>query len=42
MLADLKGRFLFECRPDLFPQGRLTPLECELWGRYYDDKSRNK
>ena len=28
-------RFLFEVRPDLFPQGFLTQAEIELWARYY-------
>lgn len=37
-LADFRGRFLFEIRPDLFPQGFLTPLEIDLWGRYFEDK----
>ncbi len=40
MLCDLKQRFLFEALPDLFPS-RLTDVECELWGRYYEDKSRS-
>lgn len=38
MLCDLRGRFLFEVLPDLFPEGRLTGVEVELWGRYYSDK----
>ena len=42
MLADQKGRFLYECRPDLFPVGYLTPVECELWGLYYEDKSKKR
>jgi len=39
-LCDKKGRFLFEALTDLFPQ-RLTSVECELWGMYYEDKSRD-
>ncbi len=31
---------LFEVRPDLFPQGRLTDLELELWSLYLDDKNK--
>jgi hypothetical protein len=31
-LCDMKGRFLFEARPDLFPERRLTDVECALWG----------
>jgi hypothetical protein len=41
MLCDLKDRFLFEVIPDVFPEGRLTDIECALWGRYYGDKNRN-
>ncbi len=39
-ICDRKGRFLFEVRPDLFPQGQLTTVECRLWGMYYEDKAR--
>ena len=28
---------LYELRPDLFPQGYLTSVEGELWGRFYKD-----
>ncbi len=39
-LCDMRGRFLFEVRPDLFPHGRLTGVECELWGMFYEDRRR--
>jgi hypothetical protein len=42
MLCDLKGRFLFEALPDLFPERRLTDVECALWGRYYADKNQDR
>ena len=35
-LCNKSGRFLFEARPDLFPQGYLTDLEMEMWGEYYE------
>jgi len=35
-LAGGGHRFLFEVRPDIFPQGYLTPLEVDLWSRYYE------
>jgi hypothetical protein len=37
-------RFLFEVRPDLFPQGWLTPLEIGLWAKFYNrlDEKRKK
>jgi len=38
MLADHKGRFMFEIRPDLFPQGYLTQLETEVWAEYFESK----
>lgn len=42
LLCEQRGRFLFEVRPDLFPEGRLTDVESALWGIYYEDrKSRH-
>jgi len=46
-LCHERQRFLYEARPDIFPQGYLTDTEMELWGMYYDHikrkrKSRNK
>lgn len=35
----MKGRFLFEVLPDLFPP-RLTEIETGLWARYFEDKER--
>ena len=36
------GKFLYEARPDIFPQGYLTHTEIELWGIYYKNlKARN-
>jgi len=40
MLCDKKDRFLFEVRPDLFPQGWLSELEVALWGKYYEEQNR--
>ena len=37
-LADLKGAFLYQVRPDIFPEGYLTLIEIELWGLYYYNK----
>lgn len=31
------GKPLYELRPDLFPYGRMTHLESELWARYIKD-----
>jgi hypothetical protein len=42
MLCDLKQRFLFEVIPDIIPGGRLTDVECNLWGMYYSDKNRDQ
>ena len=38
-LCHAKGRFLYEVRPDLFPQGFLTRLEIELWNDFYEEKN---
>lgn len=36
-LCERKSRFLFEVRPDLFPEGQLGAVECELWDMFYAD-----
>jgi hypothetical protein len=41
-LADRGGRFLFELRPDLFPEGMLTPLEEILWGLFYQERAEQQ
>ena len=42
-LCHNKGRFLYEARPDLFPEGYLTTLEIELWGDFCEElNNRNK
>jgi hypothetical protein len=35
-LCHLKKRFLYETRPDIFPEGFLTFSEMELWERFYE------
>lgn len=42
MLADAKQRFLFEIRPDLFPDGYLTHVEELLWARFFNEKSERQ
>jgi len=37
-LCHAKGKFLYEARPDLFPQGYLTSLELELWNDFLAEK----
>jgi hypothetical protein len=41
-LCDGKGRFLFEVRPDLLPEGRLTDVECQLWQMFYEDREKQR
>jgi hypothetical protein len=36
-----RGGYLYEHRPDLFPQGFLTPAEVSLWAAYYEEHNRN-
>lgn len=38
-LADSRGRYLYEVRPDLLPYGRLTDLELELWDLFYQERA---
>jgi len=35
----MRGRFIFEARPDIFPEGYLTEVETELWGLFYEDRA---
>ena len=36
----MKGRYLWETRPDIFPEGYETPLEQSLWGIHYEEKDK--
>ena len=38
-LCEMKGRFLFEADPFLFPGGRLSTEEIVTWGAYYEMES---
>lgn len=40
-MADIKRVFLFQVRPDLFPEGYLTDAEILLWSKYYDNKKQD-
>lgn len=42
MLADKRGRFMYEIRPDLFPEGWLTDVELNLWDLYAEERNRNR
>lgn len=39
-LCHVNHAFLYEVRPDLFPQGFLTDVELELWGKYFESKKQ--
>lgn len=39
ILCDVRGKFLYEARPDLFPEGFLSESEIELWDLYYEYKA---
>lgn len=40
MLCDARGLFIYQVRPDLFPQGILTDEEVYLWNLFYTDKNK--
>lgn len=42
ILCHRSGRFLFEARPDLFPEGMLGQVEIELWSKFEDFKKGMK
>lgn len=35
-MLELRGGYLYEHRPDVIPQGRLTDDEVALWAAYYE------
>ena len=39
-LSEMRGGFLYQHRPDLFPQGFLTPDEIQVWSLYYASKEQ--
>ena len=39
LLCAERGRFLYEARPDLFPEARLAEVEMAVWGMFYAEKS---
>jgi len=39
-LLELRGGYLHEHRPDLFPQGFVTNEELALWEAHYEMKQR--
>jgi hypothetical protein len=41
-LCSERGRFLFEVRPDVFPEGHLTQSETALWALWYEERSRRQ
>lgn len=41
-LCSERGRFLFEVRPDVFHEGRLTDAETALWGRWYEEREKRQ
>lgn len=38
-IAEVLHKPLFELRPDVFPEQRLTPVETLIWGYYFTEKS---
>ena len=38
-LAEQRGGFLYECRPDVIPAGWLTDEELSLWTAYYERRA---
>lgn len=38
-LLDLRGGYLYQHKPSLFPEGELTGTESLLWELYYKDKN---
>jgi len=34
-----RGRFIYEVRPDIFPEGYLTDAEISVWHEYYREQN---
>jgi hypothetical protein len=41
-LCNARGRFLFEVRPDIFPENMMTRTELELWSLFFEDREKRK
>jgi len=41
-LLDIRGGYLYQHRPDLFPGGMISETETALWSIYYQDKKNNQ
>ena len=42
ILCDKSGQFLFQVLPDMFPHGRLTQVEMQLWSKFYEEKEERR
>ena len=38
-LLDIRGGFLYEHKPSIFPEGEITETELILWELYYHEKN---
>lgn len=38
----MRGAFLFQVRPDLFPGGKLSQTEIILWARYHEEAEQRR
>lgn len=41
-MLELRGGYLYQHRPDVIPQGRLTDEEVALWDAYYQKRAAEK
>lgn len=39
-LLDIRGGYLYQHQPSLFPEGQITQTELALWELYYHDKQQ--
>jgi len=42
VLLHVRGGYLYEHRPDIFPEGVLTQTEIALWDRHYQEMNNGK
>lgn len=41
-LLEVRGGYLYQHRPDIFPQGYLTDEEAALWCVYYQQREQER
>jgi hypothetical protein len=41
-LCEAHHKMLYEARPDVVPEGYVTPVELHLWSKYYEEQNARR